>query len=156
MSILRLESQRNLVLQAAKELANAPWAVEDMHYVPSELYQKLRNEISALEKIQVEHEMTLEGETRIYTFPEWIKECLQAVDEGVQILEEISGRYVIKLNGEWHLATIYGPPKEVLWQWFDVYPRQVQKAAIAALLRGLIEWYGPPVPVGEESSVEIQ
>lgn len=84
----------------------------------------------------------LAEEGRTFTFQEWITETLKEVDPGITVRDDGLDRLRIMANGDWHIATIYNPPRELLSAWLDVYPRQVQTEIFRRLIFSINAWCG--------------
>lgn len=79
---------------------------------------------------------------RSVTFDEWIREALAEVDPDVTVSAGARGDLIIKINGQWPLATVYGPPIGVFGAWLDEHPRGLQTPMFRKLAEAINAWYG--------------
>lgn len=104
----------------------------------------LKGENSVTEETETKERIqpVADEERKVYTFAEWVRESLVEVDPGVTVEESSLNRLDIKLNGEWHVATIYAPPEGLLQEWLDAYPRQMQTEMFRRIIFGINSWCG--------------
>lgn len=84
----------------------------------------------------------IDSDQTAYSFAEWIRLGLVPVDQGVTIHEVANSRLEIKLNGDWHIATVYRPDPGLLGVWLDQYPRELQAEVFRRLIFGINAWCG--------------
>lgn len=81
-----------------------------------------------------------EAEAKVYTFRQWMEESLGEVDPDVVVSDDTLNRLRIHLHGDWHIATVYGPPTDVFTGWLDTYPRQLQTEIFRRIIFSINSW----------------